>query len=334
MLISAGGSSGGKGARLRIRHRLAPLPLAAPRGAAFAAPPASPSPECGIEGLPAAEGPHRAARGSGRKRPPEGILPALAAASCRRAPAAPEAALGEMVARGGGFVSPPGLAGLRSRGGGSQGLILSPDRRVPRPLPGRSAGPQPPGSDLERFQRSSRCPAAGRLPAGFSGGIVPPRQASARSAPCSRRSGLLPAHKRVVVSVSTDPIPDVDSIVGHVNRPISQRHGYRDRAIAMIAPPIRLQFVATKRLAMWIVVEDDTRFPDAALHMRREGRVEDAKRPGGTVTVPERTRQSRHCDVLSAPPSPCRSTHQTSRARPRPANPRSTPSACSIPEIG
>jgi hypothetical protein len=176
---------------------------------------------------------------------------------------------------------------------------------------------------------SSRRPAAGRLRAGFSGGIVPPRQASARSAPCSRRSGLLPAHKRVVVSVSADPIPDVDSIVGHVNRPISQRHGYRDRAIAMIAPPIRLQFVATKRLAMWIVVEDDTRFPDAALHMRREGRVEDAKRPGGTVTLPERTRQSRHCDVLSAPPSPCRSTRQTSRERPRAANPRSTPSACS-----
>jgi len=153
-----GGLIRGKGARLRIRHRLAPLPLAAPRGAACAAPPASPSPECGIEGIPAAEGPHRAARGSGRKRPPEGFLPALAAASYRRAPAAPEAALGEMVARG----------------GGSQGLILSPDRRVPRPLPGRSAGPQPPGGDLERFQRSSRRPAAGRLPAGFSGGIVPP----------------------------------------------------------------------------------------------------------------------------------------------------------------
>ncbi len=173
-----GGLIRGKGARLRIRHRLAPLPLAAPRDAAFAAPPASPSPKCGIEGLPAAEGPHRAARGSGRKRPPEGVLPALAAASCRRAPAAPEAALGEMVARGGGFVSRPGLAGLRSRGGGSQGLILSPDRRVPRPLPGRSTGPEAPGGDLERFQRSSRRPAAGRLPAGFNGGIVPPPSAT------------------------------------------------------------------------------------------------------------------------------------------------------------
>jgi hypothetical protein len=106
----------------------------------------------------------------------KGLLPALAAASCRRAPAALEAALGEMEARGGGFVSPPGFEGLRSRGGGSQGLILSPDRRVPRPLPGRSAGPHAPGSDLERSQRSSRSPAAGRLPAGFSGGIVPPRQ--------------------------------------------------------------------------------------------------------------------------------------------------------------
>lgn len=81
-----------------------------------------------------------------------------------------------MAACGGGFVSRPGLAGLRSRGGGSQGLILSPDRRVPRPLPGPSAGPQAPGGDLERFQRSSRRPAAGRLPAGFSGGIVPPRR--------------------------------------------------------------------------------------------------------------------------------------------------------------
>jgi hypothetical protein len=81
-----------------------------------------------------------------------------------------------MVARGGGFVSQRGLAGLRSRGGGSQGLILSPDRRVPRPLPGRSAGPQAPGGDLERVQRSSRFPAAApRHPADFGGGIVPPR---------------------------------------------------------------------------------------------------------------------------------------------------------------
>ena len=82
--------------------------------------------------------------------------------------------MSEMEARGGGFVSRRGLAGLRSRAGGSQGLILSPDRRVPRPLQGRSAGPQAPGGDLERFQRNSRCPAAGRLPAGSSGGIVPP----------------------------------------------------------------------------------------------------------------------------------------------------------------
>jgi len=112
----------------------------------------------------------------------KGLLPALAAASCRRAPAALEAALGEMEARGGGFVSRPGLEGLRSRGGGSQGLILSPDRRVPRPLPGRSAGPQAPGGDLERSQRSGRSPAAGRLPADFSGGIVPPHGAGPVSA--------------------------------------------------------------------------------------------------------------------------------------------------------
>ncbi len=54
--VLCGGLIRVKGARLRIRHRLAPLPLAAPRGAAFAAPPASPSPECGIEGIPAAVG--------------------------------------------------------------------------------------------------------------------------------------------------------------------------------------------------------------------------------------------------------------------------------------
>ena len=113
-------------------------------------------------------------------RPPEGLLPALTAASCRRAPAALEAASGEMEARGGGFVSRPGFEGLRSRGGGSQGLILSPDRRMPRPLPGRSARPQAPGHDLERSQRSGRFPAVGRLPADFSGGIVPPRETTNR----------------------------------------------------------------------------------------------------------------------------------------------------------
>jgi hypothetical protein len=42
--VLCGGLIRVKGARLRIRHRLAPLPLAAPRDAAFAAPPASPSP--------------------------------------------------------------------------------------------------------------------------------------------------------------------------------------------------------------------------------------------------------------------------------------------------
>ena len=50
---------------------------------------------------------------------PGGTTPARwRRASCRRAPAAPEAALGEMAARGGGFVSRLGMAGLRSRGGG------------------------------------------------------------------------------------------------------------------------------------------------------------------------------------------------------------------------
>jgi len=54
--VLCGGLIRVKGARLRIRHRLAPLPLAAPRDAAFAAPPASPSPKCGIESIPAAGG--------------------------------------------------------------------------------------------------------------------------------------------------------------------------------------------------------------------------------------------------------------------------------------
>lgn len=49
-----------------------------------------------------------------------------------------------MEARGGGFVSRRGSAAPRSRGGGSQGLILSPVRRVPRPLPLRSARLQAP----------------------------------------------------------------------------------------------------------------------------------------------------------------------------------------------
>jgi len=90
-----------------------------------------------------------------------------------------------MVARGGGFVSRPRLAGLRSRGGGSQGLILSPVRRVPRPLQLRSAGPQAPGSDLERSQRSSRFPAAHpRHPAAVRGGIVPPRLVYASRIEC------------------------------------------------------------------------------------------------------------------------------------------------------
>ena len=88
-----------------------------------------------------------------------------------------------MDARGGGFVSRRVVAGLRSRGGGSLGLILSPVRRVPRPLPLRSAGPQAPGSDLKRLQRSSRCPAAAWHPAAVGGGIVPPRPKAFFSVP-------------------------------------------------------------------------------------------------------------------------------------------------------
>jgi hypothetical protein len=91
------------------------------------------------------------------------------------------AAVIEMVARGGGFVSRARLAGLRSRGSGSQGLILSPVRRVPRPLLEESVGPRALGIGLERIQRSSRFPAAApRHPAAFGGGIVPPLASGAR----------------------------------------------------------------------------------------------------------------------------------------------------------
>ena len=71
MLVSAGGSSGGMGLVSASGIDSPPSPLAAPRDAACAAPPASPSPECGIEGIPAADGPHRAASGaaaSGRQK--------------------------------------------------------------------------------------------------------------------------------------------------------------------------------------------------------------------------------------------------------------------------
>jgi hypothetical protein len=90
--VLCGGLIRGKGARLRIRHRLAPLPLAAPRDAACAAPPASPSPECGIEGIPRRCGPLPRLAVQPILRPPDGILPVSAAASmppCRARAAAP-----------------------------------------------------------------------------------------------------------------------------------------------------------------------------------------------------------------------------------------------------
>jgi hypothetical protein len=79
--VLCGGLIRGKGARLRIRHRLAPLPLAAPRDAAFAAPPASPSPKCGISGIHAAD--------SRIVRLIEPSVPACSKASCQLHPRHP-----------------------------------------------------------------------------------------------------------------------------------------------------------------------------------------------------------------------------------------------------
>ena len=87
MLVSAGGSSGARG--LAYASGIVSPPLSPPPAMQHALRPGFPLPDCGIEGLPAAEGPHRAARGSGRKRPPEGLLLALAAASCRPSPRRP-----------------------------------------------------------------------------------------------------------------------------------------------------------------------------------------------------------------------------------------------------
>lgn len=111
---------------------------------------------------------------------------------CRRASAALEAALIEMESRGGGYPSRPRRAGLRSRGGGSQGLVLSPDRRVPRPLPWRSVWPKSPFRHLKSFQRSSRCPAAERHPAAVGGGIVPPWSRATDIARRVRRTSVRP----------------------------------------------------------------------------------------------------------------------------------------------
>ena len=176
MLISAGGSSGGRG-------------LVSASG--IDSPP-SPSPPPAVRHSPRPRLPPPLSAESRASPPLKGRIVRLAEAAasgrqkascqphrrhpCRRASAAIVAASIEMEARGGGFLSRRGVARRRSRGGGSQALILSPDRRVPRPLPGRSTKPQAPGLDLERSQRSSRFPAAScRHPAVVGGGIVPPR---------------------------------------------------------------------------------------------------------------------------------------------------------------
>lgn len=107
MLVSAGGSSGGRGLVSASGIDSPPLPLAAPRGAAFAAPPASPSPEAESRASPPlkgrivrlAERPQAAARGHPASliggihaaEPPPPLWPPCsrwrpaAAASCRGA---------------------------------------------------------------------------------------------------------------------------------------------------------------------------------------------------------------------------------------------------------
>lgn len=50
---------------------------------------------------------------------------------------------------------------MEARGGGSQGLILSPVRRVPRPLPLRSAGPQAQVAILRTFSAAQPVPGCG-----------------------------------------------------------------------------------------------------------------------------------------------------------------------------
>ena len=175
MLVSAGCSSGGRG-------------LVSASGIDL---PPSPSPPPAMRHSPRPRLPPPLSAGSRASPPLKGRIVRLeeAAASgrqkascqphrrhpCRRPSAAVVAASLGMEARGGGCVSRRGLAALRSRGGGSQGLILSPVRRVPRPLPLQPARPQAQGLDLERSRRSSRFPAADRHPAAVGGGIVPPQ---------------------------------------------------------------------------------------------------------------------------------------------------------------
>ncbi len=117
-----------------------------------------PSPECGIEGLPAAEGPHRAASGAAASGRQKASSQPRRRHPCRPASAALVAAVFEM----------------ETRGGGSQGRILSPVRRVPRPLPLRSATLQASGSVLERPQRSSRVPAVALVRYSAAPGAKPP----------------------------------------------------------------------------------------------------------------------------------------------------------------
>jgi len=191
MLVSAGGSSGGRGL-VSASGIDSPPPPSPPPAMRHSPRPRLPPPlSAESRASPPLKGRIVRLEEAAGGRPPEGLLPALTAASCRRAPAALKAALGEMEARGGGFVSRPGFEGLRSRGGGSQGLILSPDRRVPRPLPGRSAGPQAPGARPRafsaerpvpgrgaascRFQRRHRPAVIGPGPAAVGRVLLPPR---------------------------------------------------------------------------------------------------------------------------------------------------------------
>ena len=80
-----------------------------------------------------------------------------------------------MEARGGGLCRGLGSRGSAPAAAAPRGSSSAPIAACRVRSRGDQLGRRPPGRDLERSQRSGRSPAAGRLPAGFSGGIVPPR---------------------------------------------------------------------------------------------------------------------------------------------------------------
>jgi hypothetical protein len=111
MLISAGGSSGGRGLVSASGIDSPPSPSPPPAMRHSPRPRLPPPLSAESRASPPLKGRIVRLEEAAGARPPEGLLPALAAASCRRAPAALEAALGEMEARGGGFVWRSGFEG-------------------------------------------------------------------------------------------------------------------------------------------------------------------------------------------------------------------------------